>query len=121
MDVSLGSRGWYTMMGRMYWAGQKVRSRFSIRCCRKTRTNFLANPIDPSRELIEFKSWFLPNSKITRLMCVPAWMYVREGCTYECQDGPGLVEMAIFHRGLRRRQVLKGSLTTGGNTIPPLE
>ena len=30
---------------RNYWVGQKVRLGFSIRCYRKTRMNFLANPI----------------------------------------------------------------------------
>ena len=28
-----------------YWVGQKVHSRFSIRCYRKTQTNLLANPV----------------------------------------------------------------------------
>ena len=32
-----------------YWVGQKVHSGFSVRCYRKTWTNFLANPIETTR------------------------------------------------------------------------
>ena len=35
--------GYMTLL--MHWVGQNVCLDFSIRCCRKTQINFLANPI----------------------------------------------------------------------------